>query len=49
MKYYYYFVWAMIIVAGILFIVNANQLENRLNQIESTIDEINIMLKDMSE
>lgn len=49
MKYYYYFVWAMIIAASILFIINANQLENRLNQIESTIDEINIMLKDMSE
>lgn len=49
MKYYYYFVWAMIIAASILFIINANQLENRLKQIESTIDEINIMLKDMSE
>ena len=42
MKYYYYFVWATIIVACSLFIISANQLENRLNQIESTIDEINI-------
>ena len=49
MKYFYTIFWSMLIVASVLFIINANALDNRLNQIESTIDEINVMLKDMND
>ena len=39
----------MLIVAGVLGFVATDQLENRLEKMEMQIDEMNIMLKEMSE
>ena len=40
--------WIMIIVAGILSITTAFMLESRLDEMETNINEINMMLKDMT-
>ncbi len=39
--------WSMLLVAGVLGFVATDQLENRLENMQMQIDEINIMLNDM--
>ena len=39
--------WIMIVVAGTLSVSTAFMLESRLDEMETNIDEINSMLKDM--
>ena len=39
--------WIMIVVAGTLSVSTAFMLESRLDDMETNIDEINSMLKDM--
>ena len=41
--------WAMLIVAGCLTFVATDKLDNRLDNMESKIEDINTMLKEMSE
>jgi len=38
----------MLIIAGVLTVSVTNQMETRLQTMESQIDEMNIMLKDMT-
>jgi hypothetical protein len=38
----------MLIVAGVLTFIATDQLENRLDKMETQIDEMNMMLKDMT-
>ena len=40
--------WIMIVVAGTLSVSTAFMLESRLDEMETNIDEINSMLKDMT-
>ena len=40
--------WIMIVVAGTLSVTTAFMLESRLDEMETNIDEINTMLKDMT-
>lgn len=47
-KYFSVIFWTMLIVAGILTFIATDQLENRLDKMETQIDEMNIMLKDMT-
>jgi hypothetical protein len=49
MKYFNWIFYAMLIVAGILTVSVTQQMEERFRLIESQIDEMNIMLKDMSQ
>ena len=39
--------WIMIVIAGTLSVSTAFMLESRLDEMETNIDEINSMLKDM--
>ena len=39
----------MLVVAGVLGYIATDQLENRLDNMESKIEDINTMLKEMSE
>ena len=39
--------WIMIVVAGTLSVTTAFMLESRLDEMETNIDEINSMLKDI--
>ena len=39
--------WIMIVIAGTLSVSTAFMLESRLDEMETNIDEINTMLKDM--
>ena len=39
--------WIMIVIAGTLSVSTAFMLESRLEEMETNIDEINSMLKDM--
>tara|TARA_B100000963_G_scaffold108593_1_gene94416 strand:- start:586 stop:741 length:156 start_codon:yes stop_codon:yes gene_type:complete len=39
--------WSMLLVAGVLGFMATDQLENRLENMQMQIDEINIMLNDM--
>lgn len=48
MKYFDWIFYGMLIVAGILTVSVTNQLETRLDTMETQIDEMNIMLKDMT-
>jgi hypothetical protein len=47
-KYFNTLFYAMLIVAGVLTVSVTNQLENRLNNMETQIDNMNKMLKDMT-
>ena len=47
-KYFSIIFWSMLLVAGALGFVATDQLENRLEKMEIQIDEMNIMLKDMT-
>lgn len=47
-KYFSVIFWTMLIVAGILTFIATDQLENRLDKMETQIDEMNMMLKDMT-
>jgi len=47
-KYFSVIFWAMLIVAGILMFIATDQMENRFEEIETKVDEMNIMLKEMS-
>tara|TARA_X000000950_G_C13394166_1_gene449422 strand:- start:223 stop:375 length:153 start_codon:yes stop_codon:yes gene_type:complete len=47
-KYFNIIFYSMLIVAGVLTVSATNQLETRLNNMETQIDEMNIMLKDMT-
>jgi len=47
-KYFSIIFYSMLIVAGVLTFIATDQLENRLEKMETQIDEMNIMLKDMS-
>ena len=49
MKYFNWIFYAMLIAAGILTVSATQQMEERFRLIESQIDEMNIMLKDMSQ
>ena len=40
--------WSLLIVAGVLMVMTTNRLENRLSGMEKQIDEMNLMLKDMT-
>ena len=40
--------WIMIVIAGTLSVSTAFMLESRLDEMETNIDEINSMLKDMT-
>ena len=40
--------WIMIVVAGTLSVTTAFMLESRLDEMETNIDEINSMLKDIT-
>jgi 3-isopropylmalate dehydratase small subunit len=48
MKYFNWIFYAMLIVAGILTVSVTQQMEERFRLIESQIDEMTIMLKDMT-
>ena len=48
MKYFNWIFYAMLIIAGVLTVSVTNQMETRLQTMESQIDEMNIMLKDMT-
>ena len=48
MKYFNWILYAMLIIAGVLTVSVTNQMETRLQTMESQIDEMNIMLKDMT-
>lgn len=48
-KYISVIFWAMLIVAGILMFIATDQMENRFEEIETKVDQINIMLKEMSD
>ncbi len=47
-KYFTVIFWSMLLVAGVLSFTATTQLENRLEKMESEIDQMNIMLKDMT-
>lgn len=47
-KYFNVIFWSMLIVAGVLTFIATDQLENRLDKMETQIDEMNMMLKDMT-
>ena len=47
-KYFSIIFYSMLIVAGALTFIATDQLENRLEKMETQIDEMNIMLKDMT-
>ena len=47
-KYFNIIFYSMLIVAGVRTVSATNQLETRLNNMETQIDEMNIMLKDMT-
>ena len=47
-KYFNVLFYSMLIVAGVLTVSVTNQLETRLEKMETQIDEMNIMLKDMT-
>jgi len=47
-KYFTVIFWAMLLVAGALSFTATTQLEYRLEKMESQIDQMNIMLKDMT-
>tara|TARA_B100001057_G_scaffold25115_1_gene23143 strand:+ start:1074 stop:1226 length:153 start_codon:yes stop_codon:yes gene_type:complete len=47
-KYFTVIFWSMLLVAGALSFTATTQLENRLEKMESEIDQMNIMLKDMT-
>lgn len=47
-KYFSVIFWAMLIVAGILMFIATDQMENRFEEIETKVDQMNIMLKEMS-
>ena len=42
------FIWIMIIVAGCLSITTTLMIDSRMDEMETNIDEINSMLKDMT-
>jgi|TARA_A200000113_G_scaffold157448_1_gene142058 HAMP domain-containing protein len=46
-KYFNVLFWSMLVVAGALSFVATTQLENRLDKMESQIDQMNLMLKEM--
>ena len=48
MKYFDWIFYGMLIIAGVLTVSVTNQLETRLDMMETQIDEMNIMLKDMT-
>jgi predicted transcriptional regulator len=48
-KYLGIIFWSMLVVAGVLGYIATDQLENRLDNMESKIEDINTMLKEMSE
>ena len=48
-KHYDKIFWGMIIVAGCLTFVATDRLENRLNNMEIKIENMNTMIKEMSE
>ena len=47
-KYFNVIFSSMLIVAGVLTFIATDQLENRLDKMETQIDEMNMMLKDMT-
>ena len=47
-KYFSVLFYSMLIVAGVLTVSVTNQLETRLEKMETQIDQMNIMLKDMT-
>lgn len=47
-KYFNIIFYTMLVVAGVLTVTVTTQLEGRLNKMETQIDEMNIMLKDMT-
>ncbi len=46
-KYLGIIFWSMLLVAGALGFVATDQLENRLEKMETQIEQMNTMLKDM--
>lgn len=48
-KYLGIIFWSMLVVAGVLGYIATDQLENRLDNMESKIEDINTILKEMSE
>tara|TARA_B100001094_G_scaffold325137_1_gene378971 strand:+ start:6792 stop:6941 length:150 start_codon:yes stop_codon:yes gene_type:complete len=46
-KYFSIIFYSMLIVAGALTFIATDQLENRLEKMETQIEQMNIMLKDM--
>ena len=48
-KYLGIIFWSMLVVAGVLGYIATDQLENRLDNMESKIEDINTILKEMNE
>jgi len=48
MKYFNVLFWSMLLVAGALTFTATTQLKDRLNKMETQIDQMNIMLKEMT-
>jgi len=48
MKKFGIIMWAMIIVAGCLSVMTTLAIDSRMDEMETNIEEINSMLKDMS-
>ena len=42
------FIWIMVVIAGCLSVTTTYMIDSRMDEMESNIDEINSMLKDMT-
>ncbi len=47
-KYFTYIFFGLLLIAGVLIVMATNEMESRLQTIESQIDKVNVMLKDMT-
>jgi hypothetical protein len=48
-KYFSIIFWSMLLVAGVLSIMTANNIENKLKNIERNMDSIQYMLDEMTD
>tara|TARA_B100001057_G_scaffold451802_1_gene495203 strand:+ start:473 stop:622 length:150 start_codon:yes stop_codon:yes gene_type:complete len=48
MKHFGIIMWVMIIVAGCMSVMTTLAIDSRMDQMETSIEEMNSMLKDMS-
>jgi len=49
MKHFGIIVWIMIVIAGCLSVTTTYMIDSRMDEMETNIDEINSMLKDMTD